>query len=107
MARKNVTVQKEVFGKALEESNSKMTFDKEEMSIIKGLAGKNNEALGVVNDIILAHDNEKGYVMDILNELFKRNFAGDSLISLYEDCGRDVELLIWNMEEGKLDMLRR
>ncbi|MEM3883874.1 MAG: hypothetical protein QXT94_02970, partial [Methanothrix sp.] len=84
MARKNNPMEKGVMENVLKESNAKMIFDKDEMAVIKDLAANNSDALRVVNDIILAHNNEKGYVMDILDELLKNDFTGNSLISLYE-----------------------
>jgi hypothetical protein len=107
MARKNNPTEKGVMENVLKESNAKMIFDKDEMAVIKDLAANNSDALRVVNDIILAHNNEKGYVMDILDELLKNDFTGNSLISLYENCDKDVELLIWNVESERLGMMRR
>ena len=106
MDRKNNSVEKEAMDKVLEKSNAKMVFDKDEIAAIKDLAGNSKDALRVVNDIILAHNNEKGFVMDILEELQKNDFTGNSLVSLYENCDRDVELLIWNVERERLGMLR-
>ncbi len=107
MDRKNNSVEKEVIDKVLEKSNAKMVFDKDEIAVIKDLAGDSKDALRVVNDIILAHNNEKGFVMDILEELQKNDFTGNSLVSLYENCDGDVELLIWNVEGERLGMLRK
>lgn len=108
MARKNNPTEKGVMENVLKESNAKMVFDKDEMAVIKDLAANNSDALRVVNDIILAHNNEKGYVMDILDELRKNGFTGNSLISLYKKCNMDVEILICNLDdEEKLRMMLR
>ncbi len=106
MARKNNPTEKEVMEKVLGESNTKMTFDKDEMAVIKDIAANNKYALRVVNDIILAHSDVKGFVMDIFEELTKNGFTGNELVSLYEKCDKNVELLIWNVERERLEMMR-
>jgi len=59
-----------------------------------------------VNEIILSHNNEKGYVIDILEELDKNGFTGESLLRLYHICDNDVERIAWYIERGKLEMFR-
>ncbi|MEM0201680.1 MAG: hypothetical protein QXR73_00690, partial [Candidatus Micrarchaeaceae archaeon] len=82
MDKKTNSIEKGVMEKVLEKSNARMIFDKDEMTVIKDLARNSTDALGVINDIILAHNNEKGFVMDILEELLKNNFTGNELVSL-------------------------
>ncbi len=106
MDRKNNPMKKEVMENDLEKSSTMMIFDKEEIATIKDLVDGSKDALRVVNDIILAHSNEKGFVVDVLEELLKNDVAGNSLVTLYDNCDRDVELLIWNVERGKLEMKR-
>ncbi|MCL4387771.1 hypothetical protein M1567_01310 [Candidatus Marsarchaeota archaeon] len=106
MDRKNNSVEKGFMEKTIEKSSAMMLFDREEIAIIRDLAGNSKDALRVVNDIILAHNNEKGFVVDVLEELLKNDVRGNSLVTLYDNCDRDVELLIWNVERGKLEMKR-
>lgn len=106
MNRKNNSMEKEFMEKALDKNSDVMRFDDEEIATIKDVAGSSKDALRVVNDIILAHNNEKGFVVDVLEELLKNDVTGKSLVKLYDDCDRDVELLIWNVERGKLEMRR-
>ncbi len=107
MSRRNKRTENSVVEKVLEGSNVDMIFDDDEIGTIKEIVGKNKDALGIVHDIVLARSDKKGFVMDVLEELLNNDFKEDNLIWLYEKCDKDIELLIWNVERERLEMLRR
>jgi len=57
----------------LERVTEHMTFEKEEISLIKKLASNNDYALSVIGDIIFAYG-RKEFVIDVLEELSKETF---------------------------------
>jgi len=90
----------------LERVTEHMTFEKEEISLIKKLASNNDYALSVIGDIIFAYG-RKEFVIDVLEELSKRGISGDKLVSLYGEYNKDPVEFIERVIDGKLDYLLR
>ena len=105
--KKGGSVTDSVMEKVLDGSRTAIKFDKEEVNIINKLAGKENDALKVINDMILSYEDEKGYLMDAFEELLKNDFTGKKLVRLYNEYDKDFERILDDMEMDRLYLLRR